>query len=106
MNAETEPLGGLWAWADGKLYTLAFTPENRHMDHVSWFPKLGLADYGPEFDKILRGRMLWDWAYEHFVLTYYGVNSLPNTVYHQVNAAFNDRGLEVVERPAVDRWIM
>lgn len=99
-------MGGLWAWSDGKLYTLAFTAENRHMDHVTWFPDIGLADYGPEFDKILRGRMLWDWVYEHFVLTFYGMQTLPNNVYKQVNNAFNKDNLEVVERPAVDRWIM
>lgn len=101
-----EPMGGLWAYADRRFYALPFTAENRHMDHVTWFPQIGLADYGPEFDRILRGRMLWDWVYEHFVLTFYGVQNLPNNVYKSVNDYFNKEGLEVVERPAVDRWIM
>lgn len=106
MSVNPEPLGGLWAWSEGKLFTLAFTPENRHMDHVTWFPQIGLADYGPEFDRILRGRMLWDWVYEHYVLSFYGVHVLPNQVYKSVNDSFNKEGYEVVERPALDRWIL
>lgn len=103
-----EPPGGLWAFHEGAFYALIFTRENRHMDHVTWFLQLGLPDYGPEFDRILRGRMIWDWVYQNYVLSYYGVRMLPNNVYERVNTFFNSKGHEVVERPtidAADQWM-
>lgn len=100
-----EPMGGLWAYHDRSFYGLQFTAQNKHMDHVTWFPELELPDYGPEFDRILRGRMLWEWSYEHFVLTFYGTRVLSNRVYKQVSDFFNPQGLEMVERPATDRWM-
>lgn len=106
MTAANEPVGGLWAWTEGKLFSLIFSAENRQLDHVTWFQQIGLADYGPEFDRILRGRMMWDWVYEHYVLSFYGVKMLPNQVYKLVNDTFNKAGHDVIERPALDRWIL
>lgn len=100
-----EPPGGLWAWSEGRFYALEFNAENRHLDHVRWFLEMGLPDFGPEFDRILRGRMLWDWVYQNYVLTFYGTQMLPNVVYSKIQDFFNKDGFEVVERPAADRWM-
>lgn len=91
--------GGLWAWYEGKFYALTFHDENRHMDHVTWFYELGIPDYGPAFDQVLRGRMIWDQHMDHYVLSFYGTRMIPNQVYERVIDTFNEAGHKVVERP-------
>jgi len=101
---KTEPRGGLWAYFEGRFYALAFSDENRHMDHVTWFYEIGLPDYGIEFDRVLRGRMIWDWHMEHYSLTFYGTGMVPNHVYARVTKEFNPDGLNVVERAVTQHW--
>ena len=99
-----EPQQGLWAYFEGKYYGLKFNDLNRNVDHVTWFLDIGLPDYGPGFDRVLRGRMLWDWHFNFYVLTFYGTRSLPNTTYDWVTKFFEVEGHKVVERPAASRW--
>lgn len=101
-----EPTSGLWAVHEGRFHGLAFDASNRHMDHVRWFLELNIPDYGPEFDRILRGRMLWKWDMGYYELTYYGQRNIPNQVYTQVCKFFNKTNQQVVERPAQAGWTM
>ncbi len=98
------PDDGLWAHYRGRFYALSLTGANRKVDHVTWFREIGLPDFGPEFDKILRGRMIWDRHFDYYVLTYYGLRQLPNQIYNLVTRRFNQRGAKVVERPASNYW--
>ena len=104
MVANQTPKGGLWAWTKETFYGLAIEPGDRDTNHVSWFQELGLPDYGAEYDRILRGRLTWDWHFDHFVLSYYGVNSIPNAVYDAVVDYFGARGYQVVEKPSPQYW--
>ncbi len=92
------PEGGLWAYHRGQFHALVFTEDNKHLDHVTWFYEIGLPDYGPPFDEVLRGRMIWDWHQDHFVLSFYGTELIPNHVYEQVTRTFNAKGRKVIER--------
>ncbi len=100
-----EPSGGLWAYDGNRFYTLKLEPGDRKTDHISWFQSLGLPDHGREYDRILRGRMIWNWHFDHFVLTFYGLQELPNRIYEMVTRYFNPNGARVVERPAATSWI-
>ena len=91
--------GGLWAVYKGRFYALVFDDQNKHTDHVTWFYEIGLPDYGPLFDQILRGRMIWDWQMGWYVLSFYGTEPIPNHVYEQVTRTFNSSGMRVVEQP-------
>ena len=66
MNAaqQNEPIGGLWAFVNNKVFILELKGQYQKMDHVKWFRHLGLPDFGPGFDAILRGRMVWDWHFK------------------------------------------
>jgi len=98
-NETTENPGGLWAFHRNRFYALVFDETNKHMDHVTWFYEIGLPDYGPPFDEILRGRMIWDWQMGHYVLSFYGSDPIPNHVYEHVTRTFNSDGMKVVEQP-------
>ena len=100
----TEPQGGLWAWYEGKFYALQFNEENRHVDHAHWFYEIGLPDYGEPFDRVVRGRMIWDWHLDHYVLTFYEHQTIPNPVYEKVIRTFNQDGHKVVERSITSNW--
>ena len=102
---EKTPKGGLWAYYMGRFYALTLTEANRHMDHVTWFYEIGLPDYGDEFDRVLRGRMLWDWHMDYYVLSFYGSRMIANNVYEMVTREFNPEGLKVVERPVSQNWV-
>ena len=104
-GGDDTPVGGLWAWYEGRFYTMKLEGENRHMDHVTWFANLGIPDYGPGFDRVLRGRMTWDWHFDHFVLNYYGTTHLPNQLYQQINKFFNPSNEKVVERQTSVHWM-
>jgi len=101
---ENEPTGGLWAYYGRRFYALVLHRQNRQTDHVHWFAELGLPDYGPEFDAVMRGRMTWDRHLHYFVLSVYGDERLPNHLYLKINRFFNRPGHRVVERPATEMW--
>ncbi len=104
MNEET-PKNGLWAYASGRFYAMYLELGDAKTDHASWFLALGLPDFGREYDKILRGRMTWDWHLEHFVLSFYGIPQLPNTIYDLVIRRFNQDGHKVVEKSISNYWV-
>jgi len=99
------PKSGMWAHSGGKFYALVLEQGDRKTDHVTWFASLGLPDYGPEYDRMLRGRMTWDWHFDHYVLTYYGVHEIPNLVYQKIVKHFNPNGEKVVEKPIGNCWV-
>ncbi len=103
--ASEQPSDGLWAFYEGQFHATPIPLENKKYDHVTWFGEIGLPDYGQAFDRVLRGRLTWDWQYEHYVLSFYGTPILPNRVYSMVNRALNPRNLRVVEKPAADEWL-
>lgn len=98
------PQDGLWAYFEGRFYALSLEGRNRKTDHVTWFRAINLPDYGPDFDRILRGRMVWDRHFDYYVLTFYGARHLPNQIYEMVTRRFNANGARVVERPASEHW--
>ncbi|QTD52901.1 hypothetical protein [Sulfidibacter corallicola] len=75
------------------------------MDHVTWFRDIGLPDMGHEFDRVLRGRLTWDWQFDHYVLSFYGTQMLPNRVYSLVVERLNPHNHRVIEKPACDDWL-
>lgn len=95
----------MWAYFEGRFYALPLCRENREVDHVTWFREIDLPDYGPAFDRVLRGRMTWDRQMEYFILSFYGDQYLPNVVYQMVNRHFNQDGHHVIEKPIVTEWI-
>lgn len=99
------PTGGLWAYHRGHLLTYPFQSKAPKMDHVQWFRDIGLPDFGLGFDRILRGRMIWDLDRAIFVLSFYDTMHLPNHVYQKVNRAFNPDGAEVMEKPLSTHWV-
>lgn len=101
----TQPAGGLWAYYEGQFHVLPLNQENREVDHVTWFRDISLPDYGPEFDRVLRGRMTWDRHMEHYVLSFYGDQYLPNPVYQLVLRHFNKDGHHVIEKPIATEWL-
>ena len=105
MIEDQQPTNGLWAYAAGRFYALDIEHGDNKTDHASWFLSLGLPDFGREFDKILRGRMTWDWHLEHYVLSFYGIRQLPNTIYELVTRRFNQDGHKVVEKPIASDWV-
>lgn len=103
-NAASLPIDGLWAYYKGDLLVLQLNPQNKKIDHASWFQEMGLPDVGIGFDRILRGRMTWDWDQKHYVLAFYDSMILPNHVYQKVIYAFNSSGRLVIEKPVATDW--
>ncbi|CAM2008599.1 hypothetical protein [Acanthopleuribacter pedis] len=100
-----QPGDGLWAFYEGQFHNTPIPPENKKYDHVTWFREIGLPDYGQAFDRVLRGRLTWDWHAEHYVLSFYGTPILPNRVYSMVNRKMNPNKHRIVEKPASDEWL-
>ena len=99
-DATSQPRQGLWAYHAGVFHALYLDAANRKIDHVTWFRSLGLPDVGHDFDRVLRGRMTWDWHTGKYLLVFYGGRHLPNQVYQMVQDRFNPQGARVIERPA------
>ncbi len=105
QRQDQTPKSGMWAFSGGRFYALHLEKGDRKTNHVAWFASLGLPEYGPEYDRMLRGRMTWDWHFDHFVLTYYGVQEIPNHLYQRIVNHFNPHGEKVVEKPLGSCWV-
>lgn len=103
QTQQHEPIGGLWAFVNNRVFILELKGQNQKMDHVQWFRHLGLPDFGPGFDQILRGRMLWDWHFNCWKLSYTG-HVLPNRVYSELNNHFNKTGAHIQEKQTSFSW--
>lgn len=103
--SKTQPIDSLWAFYEGHFHTTPIPSDNKKYDHVTWFGEIGLPDYGQAFDRVLRGRLVWNWQGEHYVLSFYGTPILPNRVYSMVNRKLNPDKLRVIEKPASDEWL-
>lgn len=100
-----EPREGLWAYYRNQFYGIFFTPENRGLDHASWFSQLGLPEFGPEFDQIVRGRLLWDWQVKQHILLWYAYPKLPNRIYLLVQQFFGLENVALLEKPVFCDWM-
>lgn len=96
---------GLWAFYQGKFYAMAFDDSNRSMDHVTWFDEIGLPVMGPGYDRIVRGRLLWNHERKKYVLSWYALPMLPNRIYRAVLKAFATPESAVLEKPILTEWV-
>ncbi len=96
---------GLWAYYRGIFYSMPFDEHNQNLDHVSWFDEIGLPHYGPGFDRIVRGRLIWHQNYQQYVLSWYSLPMLPNRIYRAVVKAFGAHQHPIVEKPIVTEWV-
>ena len=103
MNALSNQ--GLWAYHRGRFFFLLFDDGNRDVDHVTWFDEIGLPPFGPAFDHIIRGRLIWDGERERYVLSWYGLPVLPNRIYRAVLKFFAVGSLPVFEKPILSEWV-
>ena len=106
MSTQDEaPCGGLWVYTRGQFHHKLVEGCDHKTNHVEWFRSLGLPDYGPEYDKMLRGRLTWERHFEHYVLSWYGDRDLPNQVYDLVAQHFNAGDHTIVEKPIGSVWM-
>ena len=96
---------GLWAFYKGQFFALDFHKENLDMDHACWFSQIGLPEFGPEFDQIVRGRLLWDMQLDRYVLLWYAYPKLPNRVYDAVVKYFRVEDHLLMEKPVFCDWM-
>lgn len=96
--------GGLWAFHRGRFYALSFEHADPDIDHVHWFRTLGLPDYGPHFDRVVRGRFVWDWQFNHWLLSFYGAQQLSNQIYRAVLDFFTPTEGDIIEKCLDNRW--
>ena len=72
--------------------------ETPDLDHVAWFDKIGLPSAGPEYDALLRGKVLVDLDTDQIIIGYYGTAYLSNRRYQSVVEAFDIDENKVVEK--------
>ena len=92
----TQTQQGLFAF-DGEQFHhhLQETPE---LDHVAWFESIGLPSSGPEYDALLRGKVIVDIDDDQVILGYYGTAYLSNRRYQAVVDAFTVDESKIVEK--------
>lgn len=102
---QQEPRSCMWAYCKGKFLHRWLDPSDRQSDHPGWFHDLGLPDCGLEYDRILRGRLIWNRHSGYYELTFYGRDHLPNQVYQLVCQHLNPEGHRIVEKPIPTSWV-
>lgn len=103
-HATHSPKSGLWAYHRGQFLVFYLEEQHKKMDHVTWFRDLGLPDFGLDFDRILRGRMMWNPDEGHYTLSFYDAMQLPNIVYEKVVRSFSATEIQVIEKPVQTDW--
>ena len=92
----TDTKQGLFAFDGEKFHhLLQDTPE---LDHVAWFESIALPSSGPEYDALLRGKVLIDVDTDKVTIGYYGTAYLSNRRYQAVVEAFTIDETSVAEK--------
>ena len=92
----TQTKQGLFAFNGESFHHLL--QETPVLDHAAWFESIGLPSAGPEYDALLRGKVIIDLDKDEIVLGYYGTAYLSHRRYQAVVEAFTVDEEKVVER--------
>lgn len=86
MVSDDGPRQGLFAFRDTELFH--YFQDTAELDHVMWFDELGLPSDGPEYDALLRGKVIFDEDADRIIVGYYGAACLSNHHYRRLVDVF------------------